>query len=368
MSTTPANDDTFHVEAEIRFGRGILAGGLGVRRHVSVDQRQVRAAVWTNGRCSVVGRIELREVTRRFGQLTAVNEVSISVEPGEIVGLLGHNGAGKTTLLRVINGLLRPDGGRLTVDGLDPTVDGDEVRRKVGVLTEYPALDEYLSTRENLEVYAAIHGVPEASAAARIDRLLAELGLDDRRDVEARELSAGLKQRVALARALVHDPQFLLLDEPTTNMDPVAARIVRHMVHDAARNLGKTVLLSTHNLVEAEDLCDRIGIMRQGRLLDLGTPTSLRLRLGGVRGVRVVSDEPGVELMLARFRTDGSSASNGLRARRVDDSTIEFVAASEVPDIVATLVGAGVAIHAVLPIQPSLEDLYIALHQTGAAG
>jgi ABC-2 type transport system ATP-binding protein len=177
-----------------------------------------------------------------------------------------------------------------------------------------------------------------------------------------------LKQRVALARALVHDPQFLLLDEPTTNMDPVAARIVRHMVHNAARNFGKTVLLSTHNLVEAEDLCDRIGIMRQGRLLELGTPTSLRMRLGGVRGVRVISDAPGVELMLARFRTGGPSARNGLRARRVGDSTIEFVAASEVPDMVATLVDAGVAIHAVLPLQPSLEDLYIALHQTGAAG
>ena len=315
-----------------------------------------------------MGRIVLHDVTRRFGRLTAVDRVSFSVEPGEIVGLLGHNGAGKTTLLRVINGLLRPDGGRVTVDGLDPTVDGDEVRRRVGVLTEYPALDEYLSTRENLEVYAAIHGVPEESAAVRIDRLLAELGLDDRRDVEARELSAGLKQRVALARALVHDPQFLLLDEPTTNMDPVAAHIVRRMVHDAARNLGKTVLLSTHNLVEAEDLCDRIGIMRQGRLLDLGTPTSLRLRLGGVRGIRVVSDAPGVELMLARFRADGVTTSNGLRARRVGDSTIEFLAASEVPDIVATLVDAGVAIHAVMPLKPSLEDLYISLHQTGAAG
>jgi ABC-2 type transport system ATP-binding protein len=320
------------------------------------------------GQRDINGRIELREVTRRFDQLTAVDRVTFAVEPGEIVGLLGHNGAGKTTLLRVINGLLRPDEGRVTVDGLDPTVDGETVRRTVGVLTEYPALDEYLSTRENLEVYAAIHGLPTRTAAARIDRLLAQLGLDDRRDVAARELSAGLKQRVALARAFVHDPQFLLLDEPTTNMDPVAARIVRRLVREAARALGKTILLSTHNLVEAEELCDRIGIMRHGQLLDLGTPTTLRLRLGGVRGVRVVSDGRGVELMLARFPCDGPSTSDELRARRVGDSTVEFLAAREIPQVVATLVDAGVAIHAVTPLEPSLEDLYIALHQTGAAG
>jgi ABC-2 type transport system ATP-binding protein len=271
----------------------------------------------------VDGRIDLHEVTRRFGPLTAVDRVSFSVEPGEIVGLLG-------------------------------------------VLTEYPALDEYLSTRENLEVYAAIHGLSTGTAAARIDRLLAQLGLDDRRDVAARELSAGLKQRVALARAFVHDPQFLLLDEPTTNMDPVAARIVRRLVREAARALGKTVLLSTHNLVEAEELCDRIGIMRHGRLLDLGTPATLRLRLGGVHGVRVVSDAPGVELMLARFPSDELSAGNELRARHIGDSTVEFLAAGEVPPIVAALVDAGVAIHAVTPLEPSLEDLYIALHQAEA--
>jgi ABC-2 type transport system ATP-binding protein len=314
----------------------------------------------------VDGRIDLHEVTRRFGPLTAVDRVSFSVEPGEIVGLLGHNGAGKTTLLRVINGLLRPDGGRVMVAGIDPMVDGERVRRTVGVLTEYPALDEYLSTRENLEVYAAIHGLATGTAAARIDRLLAQLDLDDRRDVAARELSAGLKQRVALARAFVHDPQFLLLDEPTTNMDPVAARIVRRLVREAARALGKTVLLSTHNLVEAEELCDRIGIMRHGRLLELGTPATLRLRLGGVHGVRVVSDAPGVELMLARFPSDELSASNELRARHIGDSTVEFLAAGEVPPIVAALVDAGVAIHAVTPLEPSLEDLYIALHQAEA--
>jgi ABC-2 type transport system ATP-binding protein len=161
---------------------------------------------------------------------------------------------------------------------------------------------------------------------------------------------------------LVHDPQFLLLDEPTTNMDPVAARSVRHMVLDATRRLGKTVLLSTHNLAEAEQLCDRIGIMRQGRLLELGTPGFLRSRLGGIHGVRITSDATGAELMMRRFGGPASSSGNGLRARPVGESSIEFSAASGIPQVVAALVSAGVAIHAVTPLEPSLEDLYIALH------
>ncbi|MFO7961386.1 MAG: ABC transporter ATP-binding protein, partial [Nitriliruptoraceae bacterium] len=174
--------------------------------------------------------IELQAVTRRFGELTAVDALSLGVHEGEIVGLLGHNGAGKTTLIRVINGLLAPQSGQVRVAGLDPFTHGHEVRRTTGVLTEYPALDEFLSTRENLEVYAAINAVPHRQAEERIERLLHQLGLWDKRAEPARELSAGLKQRVAIARALVHDPSILLLDEPTTNMDPVAARSVRDLI------------------------------------------------------------------------------------------------------------------------------------------
>ena len=162
--------------------------------------------------------IELHGVSRHFGHVTAVDDVSLTVDQGEIVGLLGHNGAGKTTLIRLINGLLSPHQGHLTVRGHDPVVAGHLVRRLTGVLTEYPALDEFVSARENLEVYAAINGVERDLASHRIGALLQQLGLENKGDEPARGLSAGLKQRVALARALVHDPQILLLDEPTTNM------------------------------------------------------------------------------------------------------------------------------------------------------
>jgi ABC-2 type transport system ATP-binding protein len=308
----------------------------------------------------VVGVIELDAVTRRFGDLTAVDSITLSVEDGEIVGLLGHNGAGKTTLLRVINGLLPPDAGTVRVRDLDPQTHGEQVRRTTGVLTEYPALDEYLSVQENLQVYAAINAVPRDIAASRIEALLTTLDLAHKSEVPARDLSAGLKQHVALARALVHDPDVLLLDEPTTNMDPVAARRVRDLITDASRRRGHTVLLSTHNLAEAEELCDRVAIVRQGRLLLLGTPGELRRRFGD-HGATMITTTPGAPRQAVA--TLGADVANA-----VDEETVRIAATASVPEVVAHLVQDGIEVHAVVPDQPSLEDLYVQLHglETGA--
>lgn len=299
--------------------------------------------------------IEVEDVSLRFGATTALDGVGLEVDVGEIVGLLGHNGAGKTTLLRVINGLLRPDAGRVQVLGMEPLSDGHRLRRRTGVLTEYPALDEYLSPAENLATYAAIHGMPRSHAAARIGALLATLGLEDKRDLPSRDLSAGLKQRVALARALVHDPEVLLLDEPTTNMDPVAARGVRRMILDAARQRGRTVLLSTHNIVEAEELCDRVAIMRVGRRLSSGTPAELRRSLGRARTIRVDTDPGQASLVVAAL---GPEAEVSV----VRDDAVEVTGGPSVPQLVARLVEQGVAVQRVQPLEPSLEDLYLYLH------
>jgi ABC-2 type transport system ATP-binding protein len=311
------------------------------------------------GASSRAPAIELFDVTRRFGPLTAVDRVSLRVDEGEIVGLLGHNGAGKTTLIRVINGLLAPDDGGVLVHGRDPQTHGREVRQDTGVLTEYPALDEYLTARENLEVYAAINGVPERTAGSHIDELLHRLGLWEKRDAQARGLSAGLKQRVALARALVHEPSLLLLDEPTTNMDPVAAREVRDLIVELVRAHGRTVLLSTHNLQEAEQLCDRVAIMRHGRLLVAGRPSELRRQLGGASMVRITTSPS--ELPRLRAHLDGRPGT-----QPVDDVTLETSVVDDVPSLVAELVQLGFPIGAIEPIEPTLEDLYVALHDTPA--
>jgi ABC-2 type transport system ATP-binding protein len=308
-----------------------------------------------------VDAIALHGVSRRFGDFTAVDEVSFTVADGEIVGLLGHNGAGKTTLIRVINGLLPANEGQVRVRGLDPVADGAEVRRSTGVLTEYPALDEFLTTRENLEVYAAINSLDPTVAGVRIEELLHRLGLWEKRDEPARELSAGLKQRVALARGMVHDPTLLLLDEPTTNMDPVAAKGVRDLIIESVRERGRTVLLSTHNLAEAEDLCDRVAILRDGRLLTIGSPSELRGQVGGHHGVRI-STTPG------EVTTIASALGAATDVRIVDDTTAEIVGGVSIPVTVKQLVAAGVAIRRVEPLEPTLEDLYVALHaESGAA-
>jgi ABC-2 type transport system ATP-binding protein len=305
-----------------------------------------------------VGTIELAGVTRRFGELTAVDDVTLDVEDGEIVGLLGHNGAGKTTLIRVINGLLSPDAGTVRVLGHDPTTHGQLVRRATGVLTEYPALDEFLTTIENLEVYAAINGIRPVVAHRRIEALLARLGLAEKRDEPARGLSAGLKQRVALARALVHDPQILLLDEPTTNMDPVAARGVRDLIVESSRDRGRTVLLSTHNLAEAELLCDRVAIMRFGRLLTVGSPAELRRSLGEAVGVRIETADGDTARVLENINGTAEAVA-------IDQHTVEALGSVEIPALVARLAANGVQIHRVEPIEPTLEDLYMSLHHRG---
>jgi ABC-2 type transport system ATP-binding protein len=301
-----------------------------------------------------VAAIDLDGVTRRFGDVVAVDDVTFSVSQGEIVGLLGHNGAGKTTLIRVINGLLPPDQGTVRVEGLDPTTEGAAVRRRTGVLTEYPALDEYLSVIENLEVYAAINAVPRDVARHRIGELVATLELASREDVPTRDLSAGLKQRVALARALVHDPQVLLLDEPTTNMDPIAARSVRGLIVDASRRRGRTVLLSTHNLAEAEQICDRVAIIRNGRLLAMGTPGRLRRELGVVRGVLITTSPDEAARAVQLIGSEGAEVQH--------DDRIHVRGRSDVPVLVRQLVSAGIDVHAVEPDETSLEELYVHLH------
>jgi ABC-2 type transport system ATP-binding protein len=302
-----------------------------------------------------VGAIDLHHVRLAFGTVRAVDDVSLQVRDGEILGLLGHNGAGKTTLMRIINGLLRPDGGTVSVLGRDPFVEGSAVRATTGVLTEYPALDEYLSPAENLAVYAGICGVRRRDAARTIDALLDRLGLADKRDVPARELSAGLKQRVALTRALVHDPRILLLDEPTTNLDPVATRQVRDLIVDASRSRGRTVLLSTHDLTEADELCDRVAIVRRGRLLSLGTPEDLRRTVGGVRGARLTTGRGeatrAAEVLGGRMHAEVRGGEAVLVGPEV-----------AVPEAVAALVRAGVEVHRVEPLEPTLEDLYLHLH------
>ena len=299
--------------------------------------------------------IELDRVVRRFGTLVAVDDVSLSVQQGEVFGLLGHNGAGKTTLIRLIDGVYARHGGSIKVHGLDPRTDGDTIRRHTGVLTESPALDGYLSPTEILRVYAQMNGVSPAAMRARVPLLLEYLGLRVHADKPAHQLSTGLRQLLALARALVHDPTTLLLDEPTANLDPVAARTVRDIITGSARDRGRTVLLSTHNLAEAEAMCDRVAILRNGRVLAIGAPSELRQRAEEPDVARIISRPQGAERIVRGL-------SLGVTTRIVDEATVEVHSEMPIREVVALLVVQGIPIDRVDPLEPTLEDLYVELH------
>ena len=219
--------------------------------------------------------IQVSHLSRRFGDNIAVDHLTLDVQAGEIFGFLGHNGAGKTTT-SAPQWCARTHCRRVTcVLGLNPAIEGAVLRARTGVLTETPSLDERLTARDNLSIYADLYNFPRAEVAGRVNSLLTEFELADRADEKVAGYSKGMKQRLALARALLHKPEVLFLDEPTTGLDPVAAHHVHDLIVNLARREGCTVFLCTHNLVEAQKLCDRVAVMEQGKLVALGTPSDL---------------------------------------------------------------------------------------------
>lgn len=222
--------------------------------------------------------IELRGAGRAFGERTALQPLELAVERGEVFGLLGPNGSGKTTTLRILATLIQPTAGSASVLSNDVVSDALAVRRNIGVMPEKPSLYERLTIDDNLRFWAEAHELPDPAGA--MTAALEFVGLAGRREERVGQLSKGLKQRVALARAIVHRPAVLLLDEPSSGLDPSAAVSMEGMIRDLVRD-GATVLMNTHRLAEAERLCDRVAILREGELLELGTPRQLRSRLLG---------------------------------------------------------------------------------------
>ncbi|HEY6212171.1 MAG TPA: heme ABC exporter ATP-binding protein CcmA, partial [Vicinamibacterales bacterium] len=219
--------------------------------------------------------ISASNLTRDFGDRTAVRGLTLDVARGEIVALLGPNGAGKTTTLRMLAGLIAPTSGTVRIDGVELThATGTALRGRIGLLTESPGLWDRLTVRENLDVYARLYGLVDR--VQTIDRTLEQFQIADRASTRAAELSKGMRQKVALARALLHRPDVLLLDEPTSGLDPEFSRSVRGLL-DQRRAAGCAILLSTHNLDEAERLADRVAVI-QARLVACDRPADLRRR------------------------------------------------------------------------------------------
>lgn len=219
--------------------------------------------------------IEVHQLTKRYGQHLAVNQISFTAQPGEIVGLLGPNGAGKTTTMRMLTGFMPPSEGRATIAGFDVMADSLEVRRRVGYLPERVPVYPDMTVKGYIEFWAKLRGVPDPRAQA--GAVLERVHLTDRQNMLVRNLSKGLRQRLGLAQALVHDPPVIILDEPTIGIDPQQVIEVREAVRDLGKN--HTVLFSTHILSEAEQVCDRVVIINRGQIVAQGTPDTLRMQL-----------------------------------------------------------------------------------------
>jgi ABC-2 type transport system ATP-binding protein len=300
-----------------------------------------------------------QDLTRRFGDVVAVDRLALEVEHGEVFGFLGHNGAGKTTTVRLLNGILAPDGGTARVLGLDPLEYGPDLRRRTGILTETPSLDERLTGRENLEIYADLYGVPIDEVAGRVEYLLEAFELEHRADEKAGGYSKGMKQRLALARALLHRPELLVLDEPTAGLDPIAAHRVHDMITRLSQEEGHTVFLCTHNLVEAQKLCDRVAVLEHGRLVAVGTPAELARQWGHGQRLGLEVAPEGLSTAVDVLRTTQGSVDV---VQEDQTLTVTGIGRETIPDLVAGLVAAGVRIYRVALHEPTLEDVYFALH------
>jgi ABC-2 type transport system ATP-binding protein len=302
--------------------------------------------------------INTNGLTRRFGDVTAVEDLHLEVEKGEVFGFLGPNGAGKTTTIRMLAALIAPTSGEATVAGLRIGQENQEIRQHVGVLTETPGLYKRLSAIDNLLFFAKLYGVSEPQKQA--ERYLQLFELWDRRDDLAGTLSKGMRQKLAIARAMLHKPQILFLDEPTAGLDPEAAKVVRNLI-ETLRTRERTIFLCTHNLDEAERLCDRVALFKT-KLVTVGKPQELKERMYGRKTVIHLADsahgiEESVNLPFVK------------KIERVDNTLIVSLSnpAEENPLLVSRLVELGAKIQYVNELRVSLEDLYLDLMEDNNA-
>ncbi|HTQ10197.1 MAG TPA: ABC transporter ATP-binding protein [Fimbriimonadaceae bacterium] len=299
--------------------------------------------------------LECRELTKRFGHFLAVDHVSLGIRKGEVFGFLGPNGCGKSTTIRMICGLLTPTSGKAYVSGLDVDLDPEGVKQRIGYMSQKFSLYDDLTVTENLEFFGGIYGLRNKKRRDRIAEVARLAGLEDETRSLVAELSTGVRQRLALAASILHSPGILILDEPTSGVDPTSRRRFWDLINDVASQ-GATILVTTHAMDEAEH-CHRIAMMQSGRLVCVGEPEELmESRIQGdiyaieceplFPALAVAQSLPGV--------TDASVLASRLHVRSIDGNLNAETLAN-------ALRGAGIAVEAVAPGEPSLEDVFVAM-------
>lgn len=309
---------------------------------------------------TVSNLIETRQLGKRFGELVAVEDLSLQVREGEILALLGPNGAGKTTTIRMLASILKPTSGRATVAGYDVVTQPAEVRRSIGLLTEHHGLYTRMNARSYLQFFGKLYGMPADLVARRSTELLATYDLEAAGEQRLGEYSRGMRQKLALIRALLHDPPVLLLDEPTSALDPESARTVRKNIA-SLRRLQRTIIVCTHNLAEAEGLADRIAIIRRGRIISQGYVSELRKRLLGapLMEVTFAGAVDGAAALLPPGVQEVETGEGHLRYRT---PTPEL----DNPRVLAAFSRAGFLVVTLSEVRRSLEEIYLQVVSGGS--
>jgi ABC-2 type transport system ATP-binding protein len=307
--------------------------------------------------------VRATNLSMNFGNVQAVDQVNLSVAQGEVFGFLGPNGAGKTTMIRLLLGLLVPSAGKADVLGYDTRTQGPAIRQHCGALLEHNGLYERLSAHDNLEFYGRVWRMPPREREARIQEVLTHIALWDRRSELVGNWSRGMKQKLAVARALLHRPPLIFLDEPTAGLDPVAALALREDLASLAARERVTIFLTTHNLDEAEKLCHRVGVIRKGKVLAVGTVEQL-CRNNGSPHVEISGkgfNDTIVQVLRSRPEVASVRRDNG-------HLSMELAHDAEIAPLVNALTASGAQIEEVRKSKASLEDVFVDLIQEDAEG
>lgn len=298
--------------------------------------------------------IKIEELTKHFGKIKAVDSVSLEINKGEIFGLLGPNGAGKTTIIRMLTGLAKPNSGNASIAGYDIIKDSVEVRRIVGVVPQSNVLDRELTVRGNLVYHAKLHNMKKSRYENTIASVLSLVGMTERQNSDPITLSGGMKRRLTIAKALVHEPEVLFLDEPTTGLDPQSKRALWERIQELSKK-GITMILTTHYMEEAELLCDRIGIIDRGKIIALDTPKELKKMLKGEAVIEITHNGN-----LSSKALEDLDFIGGFEAKR---DSLRIFTKKKKETISYLFANFGESILSVDLHEPTLEDVF--LHLTG---
>jgi ABC-2 type transport system ATP-binding protein len=299
--------------------------------------------------------LEVAELSKRFGELVAVDHINFEVKKGELFGFLGPNAAGKTTTIRMLTGVIRPDEGTASIMGYDVLKEGIKTRQLMGIVPEMANAYVDLSGWHNLMLIGELYGVPKRERQERASKLLKKFGLHERRDQLVKGFSRGMKQKLLLSMALMNEPQILFLDEPTSGLDVESQRLIKDMIQEFNAE-GKTVFLTTHNMEEANQLCDRIAIINHGRIAAVDSPERLRMRSSGLQSIEISFDKLANLDELVTIRGVSGMKKTGDKIRLYIDET--NVVISELVDFARSK---GLEIISLNTLAPTLEDVFLKL-------